>query len=346
MVGFEGMQILDAIGPLEVFAQASRLLMAKGGDGDAIPAYRVVLAAQPAGPVACSLGLSVVAHCTPAALGQVDTLLVAGGTGTLPGLSDPVLIDWLRSHAPRARRLGSVCTGTLLLARAGLLRGRRGTTHSAYIDQLATLEPSAHVERDAIFVNDESLWTSAGVTAGMDMALAMVQADWDRKLALEVARVLLMSMQRAGGAPRYSAALESQSRGVDGRFGRLAAWIAGNLDAELTIDALAREAEFSLRHFARCFHEEMGTTPAKFVERMRFEAAQQMIADGQKTVAEVAQSCGFGSAETLRRVFIRRAGCSPAAYRARVCERAADNGTIPRAVAPVAQGIERPPPKR
>jgi transcriptional regulator GlxA family with amidase domain len=327
MVGFEGMQILDAIGPLEVFAQASRLLMGQGRT--TAPAYRVVLAAQPAGPVACSLGVAVVAQCALAELGPVDTLLIAGGAGTLPALRDATLIDWVRTHAPRARRYGAVCTGALLLARAGLLRGRRVTTHADHLGELAELEPSARVEGDVSFINDQSLWTTAGVTAGMDMALAMVEEDWDRKLSLEVASVLLMQTHRAGATPRYSAALESQSKVLDGRFGRLAAWIASNLDGELSLDVLAREAEFSLRHFARCFHEEMGTTPAKFVERMRFEAAQQLLAEGSKTIVEISEACGFGSAETLRRVFIRRAGCSPAAYRARVCERAADNGTIP-----------------
>jgi transcriptional regulator GlxA family with amidase domain len=323
MIGFEGIQVLDVTGPLEVFSCASRLLMTQGLADE--PAYDVVVAAREAGPVTCSSGLVLMARVAWRDLPVVDTLLVSGGIGVervleAPALEAPApfLFEWLRTQAPRARRYGSVCTGALLLAKAGLLRDRRVTTHSLYFAELTALEPSAHIDTDAVFVRDGALWTSAGVMAGMDMALAMVEEDWGRKLALQVTRVLVMHAKRHGGAPRHSAVLASQEQGMQGRFGRLAGWIAANLEAELSIEALAKQADISPRHFARCFHEELGTTPAKFVERIRFEAAQQLLADGDMTLETIAARCGFGSPETLRRVFIRRAGVSPAAYRARL----------------------------
>jgi transcriptional regulator GlxA family with amidase domain len=316
MIGFEGIQVLDVTGPLEVFSRASRLLVEQGIADT--PPYHVVLAAREAGPVNSSAGLAVVARCAWRNLPSVDTLLVSGGIGVDRALEDHELIEWLRTQAPRARRYGSVCTGAILLARAGLLRNRRVTTHSSYFSQLSALEPTAQVDTDAVFVRDGALWTSAGVMAGMDMALAMVEEDWGRKLALEVARMLVMHAKRHGGAPRHSAALEAQEKGANGRFGRLAGWIAANLEAELSIEALARQSDISPRHFARLFHDELGTTPAKFVEGIRFEAAQQLLADGDKTLETIAARCGFGSAETLRRVFIRRTGVSPATYRARL----------------------------
>lgn len=316
MVGFDGVQILDVTGPLEVFSLAGRLLVERGEA--AVPPYEVVLAARHAGPVKASSGLALVASATLAELGEVDTLLIAGGVGRRVAQQDNALLEWLATHAPRARRHGSVCTGALLLARAGLLDGKRATTHWGFLQELAALAPGARIEPDAIFVRDGRLWTSAGVTAGMDMALAMVEQDWGRRLALDVAHQLVMYLKRHGGHSQLSAMLAAQSSSAEGQFRDLVAWILNNLDADLSVECLAQRAEMSIRNFSRRFHEETRLTPAKFVEQTRFDAARRMLAEGDDALDRIAGLCGFGSAETLRRVFVRRTGMSPAAYRLRL----------------------------
>jgi transcriptional regulator GlxA family with amidase domain len=322
MAGFDGLQILDVTGPLEVFAQASRELM-QAGHGPA-PAYQVHLVARNRGPVATSCGLVVVADLGWADLPEgVDTFLVSGGRGTREAMQDLEFTGWISREAPRARRYGSVCTGAMILARTGLLNGRRVTTHWAFVQELARAAPTAHIEPDWIFVRDGRLWTSAGVTAGMDMALAMVEEDWGRKLALDVAHALVMYLKRAGGSSQLSTPLEAQALSAHGRFRQLTSWIVDHPEQEWSIAALAEQANMSARHFARCFQEEIGITPAKFVERVRLEAAQQLLATGHDSVEQVALRCGFGSAETLRRVFVRRVGIGPAAYRLRTQREAA-----------------------
>jgi transcriptional regulator GlxA family with amidase domain len=317
MAGFEGLQILDVTGPLEVFARASRQLMDTGRC--TVPAYQVHLVARTPGPVSTTSGLALVADLGWADVPEeVNTFLVSGGGGTRKAMHDPEFIGWIGQQAPRAQRFGSVCTGAMILARTGLLDGRRVTTHWAFTQELASEAPTARVEPDSIFVRDGRLWTSAGVTAGMDMALAMVEEDWGRKLALDVAHALVMYLKRAGGSPQLSTPLEAQALSAQGRFRRLTNWIVDHPEQELSITALAEQAEMSPRHFARCFHEEFGVTPAKFVERVRLEAARQLLASGHDSVEQVALRCGFGSAETLRRVFIRRMGVGPAAYRLRM----------------------------
>jgi transcriptional regulator GlxA family with amidase domain len=316
MVGFDGVQVLDVTGPLEVFARASRVLVEQGiVDADV---YRVMLVGTNAGPIRSSSGLTLVAECSLRDLPGVDTLLVSGGVGTEEALKDRILVDWLRQAAPLTRRYGSVCTGAFLLARAGLLDGRRVTTHWARIAQLAAMAPTARVEQDAIFVQDEGLWTSAGVTAGMDMALAMVEADWGKRIALEVAHQLVMYLKRTGASSQLSVPLEAQARALDSPVGRIAGWIISNLDQDLSVNVLAEQMSMSPRHFTRSFGEVFGMTPARFVEKVCLEAAQQLLASGDTSVEIVAERCGFGSAETLRRVFIRRIGVGPAAYRMRM----------------------------
>ena len=359
MVGFDGIQVLDVTGPIEVFSLASRLLFENGHV--AAPPYEVVLAARQAGPLRSSSGISLIASCSLRELGPVDTLLVSGGNGVRAALEDEALVAWLAAEAPRARRYGSVCTGALLLARAGLLSGRRVTTHWAYTSELAELAPTARIEPDAIYVRDQGLWTSAGVTAGMDMALAMVEEDLGRKLALEVARQLVMYLKRPGGQSQYSAPLAAQAVNDDARFQELVAWIIEHPGQELSVPALAARTGMSPRHFSRCFREETGLTPAKFIERVRFEAAQRLLLEGDGSLERVAARCGFGSTETLRRVFIRHLGMGPGAYRLDRQRDAQPDAAEPKAhgllgaqvrwhntapLAPVAQGIERPPPKR
>lgn len=315
MVGFDGFQLLDVTGPLEVFSLASRLLQAQGHAG-AEP-YRVELLAAEQGLVRSSSGLEIRAHRSWRDLDGADTLLIAGGSGIIRALDDRSLVAWIRAHAPQARRFGSVCTGALLLARAGLLQGRRATTHWASVDELARLEPDLRLVRDVVFVRDGCMWTSAGVTAGMDMAVAMVAEDWGRKLALEVAQQLVMYITRAGGSAQLGAPLEAQVRALESRFAHLAARVQERPGQALSVATLAAWCGMSPRHFARCFRDEMGVTPARFVEGVRFEAACQALAATDAPVAKIAVMCGFGSVETLRRVFMRRLGSSPVSYRRR-----------------------------
>jgi transcriptional regulator GlxA family with amidase domain len=315
MVGFDGFQLLDVTGPLEVFSLASRLLRAQGQRG-AEP-YQVEFLAREPGLVRSSSGLEMRACRSWRELDAADTLLVAGGVGIAAALADDELVRWIRAQLPRARRYGSVCTGALLLARAGLLGGRRATTHWASVDELLALEPGLRLARDVVFVRDQRLWTSAGVTAGMDMALAMVGEDWGRKLALEVARQLVMYISRAGGSAQRGPPLEAQFRALDSRFAHLAARVQEHPGDKLSVATLASWCGMSPRHFARCFRDEMGVTPARYVESVRLEAACQALGSTDAALEKVATLCGFGSAETLRRVFMRRLGVSPAVYRRR-----------------------------
>jgi transcriptional regulator GlxA family with amidase domain len=314
MIGFEGIQVLDVTGPLEVFSRASRLLVEQRIAD--VPPYHVVLAAREAGPVNSSSGLAVVARCAWRNLSTVDTLLVSGGVGVDRALEDLELIEWLRTQAPRSRRYGSVCTGAILLARAGLLRNRRVTTHSSYFSQLTALEPTAQVDNDAVFVRDGALWTSAGVMAGMDMALAMVEEDWGQPIALAVAQELVMYLKRPGGQSQFSRQLAAQFSDND-RLRDLQMWMLENLDADLTVPTLARRVAMSERNFARRFVEAVGLAPGKYVEQARVEAARRRLEQTDHDVARIAARCGFGSAETMRRAFIKHLAIPPSEYRAR-----------------------------
>jgi transcriptional regulator GlxA family with amidase domain len=316
MLGFEGFQILDVTGPLEVFSLAARILLEQRRTS--VAPYEVVFAAREPGPVASSSGLCLHAACGWHELGPVDTLLVSGGTGTARALEDESLRRFLQSCAPLARRYGSVCTGALLLARAGLLSERRVSTHWAFIRELENLAPTARIEAEALFVRDGRLWTSAGVTAGMDMALAMIEEDWGRKLALEAAHRLVMYFKRPGAQRQVSAQLAAQAAAAEGRFPGLMAWMFEHLGEPLPVVRLAEMTGLSPRHFSRRFRTETGMTPARFVEGMRLETARTLLAEGREPLASVARQCGFGNVENLRRAFIRRLGVPPGAYRRRV----------------------------
>jgi transcriptional regulator GlxA family with amidase domain len=247
----------------------------------------------------------------------IDTLIVAGGLGTRAAVSDPALIAWLRRAAPRVRRLASVCSGAFLLAEAGLLDGRRATTHWSSCADLARRYPRVKVEPDPIFVRDGNVYTSAGVTSGMDLALALVEEDHGRELALAVARWLVLFLKRPGGQSQFSAQLSVQLASRQ-PLQELQAWIVENVHADLSVAALAARAGMSPRNFARVFTREIGVTPARFVETARVEAARRQLEDdGSQGVENVAAACGFGSAETLRRAFLRTLRVSPTDYRSR-----------------------------
>jgi transcriptional regulator GlxA family with amidase domain len=313
---FPDVQPLDAVGPLEVFAGANQAWRARHPE-DAVLPYAPELVAPQAGPVTGSSGYALVAQRSIAqARGPLDTLVVAGGSGTRAAVHDRRLVGWIRRRAAQARRVASVCTGAFLLAEAGLLDGLRVTTHWGLCDGLQARYPNLQVDPDPIFVREGRIWTSAGVTSGMDLALALVEEDLGRDIALTVARHLVLFLQRPGGQSQYSAQLSGQMAERE-PLRELQAWIAEHPDADLSVEALAQRAGMSPRHFARVFTREVGMTPARFVEEIRVEAARRRLEEAEQSVEEVAAASGFGTAETLRRAFLRVLGVGPAAYRSR-----------------------------
>lgn len=310
-VAHPGIQTLDLVGPLEVFHTTNRMLA-----GEA-PAYRTEVVTRGGDAVRSTSGLSVgadaaVEDCT----GPIDTLVVVGGDGTVEAVADEALVGWIAQASGRSRRTTSVCSGAFLLARAGLLDGRSATTHWSSCGLLQRLHPGTTVERDRIFVRDGDVWTSAGVTAGMDLALALVEDDHGAEVAREVARWLVLFVQRPGGQAQFSAQLAAQ-RPERPILRELDAWMADHLDEDLTVAALARRAGMSTRHFARTFRRDVGRTPAAHVEALRTEAAKRLLETTDRAVADIARTCGFGTVETLHRAFNRQVGTTPGAYRRR-----------------------------
>lgn len=306
---YPDIQGLDLDGPLEVFAAADEEV---GGS-----AYRLTVTAVEPGFVRTSSGLRVgVDRPIADVRGPVDTLVVAGGNGTETAVSDPELMAGIIRLAGRARRVTSVCSGAFLLAAGGLLDGRRATTHWNHCDQLATLFPQVIVEPDPIFVRDGNVWTSAGVTAGIDLALALVDDDLGRDIALTVARRLVLFLHRPANQAQFSAQLAGQiaSRDV---LRDVQAFAVENPAADLSVAALASRAAMSERHFARVFAEEVGVTPARYVERVRLEAARRLLEESDRSVDDVASASGFGSADTMRRSFLRTLHTTPTDYRRR-----------------------------
>jgi transcriptional regulator GlxA family with amidase domain len=265
--------------------------------------------------VTASAGLGLAAAPLPHAQAALHTLLIAGGPGVHAAAADSVVLDWVRARATGARRIASVCTGAFLLAAAGLLNGRRAATHWMHCAELARRFPAIRVEPDPIFVRDGPIWTSAGVTAAIDLALALVQEDVERSLALAVARHLVMFLKRPGGQAQFSTVLSLQ--GAEDRFGALHHWIAGRLTEDLSVPVLARKAGMSERSFNKRYAEATGITPARAVERLRVEAARRLLSDTRLPVKRIAARCGFGSEETLRRSFVRLLAATPQDYRAR-----------------------------
>jgi transcriptional regulator GlxA family with amidase domain len=309
ILGFPGSQILDIVGPHEVFGLANQLRKA------AQPHYAISVVAPTRGPLSTSGGLSIVAHQNLAdATGAVDTLIVGGAADLRTSLRDPRLVGWIRRTARRARRIASVCTGAFLLAEAGLLDGRRATTHWMACDALQRRFPKVRVERDPIFVRDGNVVTSAGVTAGIDLALALVEEDLGRELALLVARWLVIFLRRPGGQSQFSVQLSAQLAERDG-LRDVQAWIAEHPDTDLSVPALARLAHMSPRNFSRAFRRETGITPATYVEAQRVEAARRLLETTARNTAEVAVACGFARVETMHRAFHRVVHVAPGAYR-------------------------------
>ncbi|NGO09972.1 helix-turn-helix domain-containing protein [Streptomyces sp. HC44] len=316
VVLFEDIQSLDVTGPVEVFAGAET-----GHPGT----YRIRTATLDGAPVRTSSGLTLVPDHSLADAPAPHTLLVPGGQGTRN--PDPDLVAWLREHGPRAERLVSVCTGAILLAAAGLLDGRRATTHWAACGMLARDHPAIDVDPDPIFVRDGNVATSAGVTSGIDLALALVEEDLGRKTALTIARHLVVFLRRPGNQAQFSAQLAAQTaqraplRDVQlgapptpfRQWGR----ISEHPGEDLTVESLAARASLSPRHFARAFQTETGMTPGRYVDRVRIEQARRLLEDTADGIEEISRACGYGTPEAMRRAFVKALGTAPAEYRRR-----------------------------
>ncbi|MGW4751106.1 GlxA family transcriptional regulator [Streptomyces chartreusis] len=302
---FDAVQSLDVTGPLEVFM---------GAEQHAPGTYRIRTASLAGAPVRTSSGLTLVPD--QALDGPLDahTLVVPGGQGTRT--PDPALVGWLREHGPRAERLVSVCTGAILLAAAGLLDGRRATTHWAYCDKLARDHPDVEVDPDPIYVRDGHVATSAGVTSGIDLALALVEEDLGREVALGIARHLVVFLRRPGNQAQFSAQLAAQTAQRE-PLRDVQRWITEHPDADLTVESLATRASLSPRHFARAFQTETGMTPGRYVDRVRLEHARRLLEDTSDGIEEISRASGYGTPEAMRRAFVRALGAAPAEYRRR-----------------------------
>src|SRR3954453_20795137 len=313
VLAYPGADLLDVAGPCSVFDAFEQ---APGRpEEDTTPGYRIEVVSTGGGSrVETSCGVALVAERDYLSVrGRVDTLLVAGGDGAWRAARDEQLLLWLRRMAPRVRRIGSVCNGAFVLAAAGLLDGRRATTHWQLCPRLARDHPAVAVEEDPIFVRDGNTYTSAGVTAGMALALAMVEEDHGHDAAMRIARHLVMFVHRPGGQSQFSAALDLQA--AERRPIRdLQTWIAGHPAGDLSVEALAARVHMSPRNFARVFRDEVGQTPARFVEPSRVGGARRLLEESEAGLDWVARECGFGGADSMRRSFLRVLRVAPGSY--------------------------------
>jgi transcriptional regulator GlxA family with amidase domain len=315
-VAFPGLQALDVVGPAEVFSVATRLRPEAG--------YQVTIASVDGKPVESSSGLRLVPDMTLTSVRPpIDTLVVPGGVGVEIAATDVALSRQVRRLATGARRVASVCTGAFLLGAAGLLRGRKVTTHWAAAQLLSASFPEAAVEDDRLYVRDGHIWSSAGVTAGVDLALELVAVDEDRKLALEVARWLVVHLHRTGGQRQFSDQLLLTASSPDSAVRELLRWIERHPAADLNVAALAKRSAISERTLHRVFRREVGMTPAEAVERFRVEAARRLLEQTDLPIGEVARRCGLSVVETFYRAFRTQLGVTPAAYRRTVRARPA-----------------------
>jgi transcriptional regulator GlxA family with amidase domain len=314
MLLFDDVQCLDVTGPLEVFSGAERLLRSLG---QRRRGYELRTLSADGRPLQTSSGLTLVPDgLLDDAPESIDTLIVPGGRGTRAVTADDRLLSWIAATAARSRRTASVCTGAFALAAAGLLDGRRAATHWSAAGALARQYPRVHVDADPIYVRDGSVWTSAGVTAGMDLALALVEDDLDRDTALAIARHLVLFLRRPGSQSQFSATLAAQQPERE-PLREVQRQVVEDVAGDHCVEAMAARANMSARHFARAFAAETGVTPARYVERVRLEAARRMLEDGAQPIATIAGECGFGTAETMRRAFLRTLDVGPAEYRRR-----------------------------
>ena len=311
ILAFDQANLLDITGPAQIFASASRC------DSAQYLLYDVVIASEPGGMIVTSAGVEV----NTVALRSIQpktihSLIVAGGTITTyqeaPGLS-----DWIRRHQACFARIASVCTGAFITAASGVLDDRRAVTHWRYFEKFQECFPAIHAERDPIYIKDSHVWSSAGVTAGIDLAMAMVQEDFGRQIALETARDNVVFIKRPGGQNQFSVMLDAQTRDAAGRFDDLHEWICDHLDQPLSVNQLAERMHMSPRNFSRNYTRTMGNSPARAVELTRLETARRLLESGDARLNQISRQCGFASEEKMRRAFMRHLGLTAKEYRQR-----------------------------
>ena len=310
IVAYDGVKLMDVAGPLQAFSDA------RFRDGS--PAYEVIVASEFGGLVTSDTGVKLqTARLDKTVLRSIDTLLVGGSDLTLLPVATASLRARVAQCLDRPRRLGSICTGAFILAKLGVLNGHEVTTHWAFCSRLEREYPSIIVKSDALFVTSGRIWTSAGVSAGIDMALAMIEKDMDHLAALKVARGMVLFLKRPGGQSQFSVELRRQMHDARGLFDDLHHWIRANLDADLCVPALAAAARMSARNFARVYLRETGESPAQAVEKIRIEAAIRLLESTQAPIKVIASRTGFGDDERMRRAFVKTYGVSPQDYRSR-----------------------------
>jgi transcriptional regulator GlxA family with amidase domain len=302
---------VDVIGPLEAFGIASKMLEESTGRRG----YENELVTNASDlAIPTGSGVKILAHKHYSEVrGKVDTLLISGGPGTRAP-RDPQMLEWLQHMARQARRVCSICTGAYLLADAGLLEGKRATTHWRHVESFARKHPGVLWDPNPIFVQDGSIYTSAGISAGMDLALALIEEDYGNALALDVARYMVIFLRRPGSQAQFSVAMSAKAAGRKS-LQELQVWIAENLSKDLSVEVLAERAAMSARNFARVFASELGSTPARYIEKVRVEAARTQLTSTEDSVEQIASRCGFSSAELMRRSFLRHFKVPPSEYR-------------------------------
>ena len=309
LLAYDDMQALDLAGPLDVFGAANAL-------ATGTPPYNLHVIGVRTGSVRAENGLAILPACSIEDAPPLDTLLIPGGIGSRLGEADPPLLDWLRRQGKTARRVVSVCTGAYLLAATGLLDGRRVATHWRYAEDLARRFPAIHVEPERLFLCDGRFATSGGLTAGIDLALALVEEDLGAAASLAVARYLVMYVTRPGNQTQFSAPLAAQALAT-GRMGSLVNWLLAHLDGDLTSERMAEQVSMSPRHFRRVFADTFGTNPSRFIEHLRLEQACMCLIRDKTSIDRIASSVGFRSTDVFRRAFRARYGATPSEYRER-----------------------------
>jgi transcriptional regulator GlxA family with amidase domain len=307
-LGFDGITALDLVGPMEAFAAAAV------DDDQRGPCYEVLTIGVKGHRFSAESGLAFRTPHTLATAPELDTLVIPGGSGMRRARTNAVVAAWIKLHAPRIRRIASVCTGIYGLAATGLLDGRRVATHWRFIHEVSRRFPELTVDPNALFVKDGPFYTSAGITAGIDLSLALIEEDYGPRVALRVARELVVYFKRPGGQEQYSEPLQFQMESTD-RFADLVAWTSGHLQNDLSVEVLADRAGVCPRHFSRRFKSSFGTTPAAFVESLRLDEARRRLSTGHRAIEAVARSVGFRSADAFRRAFERRFQVTPGSYR-------------------------------
>jgi transcriptional regulator GlxA family with amidase domain len=312
IVGYDDITSLDLSGPLEAFASA----FLEGSRGNLQPCYKVTIAALGAKTFRSESGLRMTATCFLNSLRHMDTLLIPGGRGMRLSPSGPKLASWISRRASGIRRIASVCTGIFALAPTGLLDGRRVTTHWKFATELASRFPALKIDANALYIRDGKYYTSAGITAGIDLSLALIEEDFGPQVALAVARELVVYMKRPGGQEQFSEPLKFQVASTS-RFADLAAWMLSHLDKDLSVETMAEHMNLCPRQFSRRFRLEFNSSPAAFVQRLRLDEARKRLSGSAGTVEGVADSVGFHDPDSFRRAFTQRFGVAPSHYRSR-----------------------------